>query len=171
MPASTLPTSPLEQGGAQPRSGKLMVAALVSIGVAVMLYFALGMPGMEHGSGSTHDGMDMDGATPVHVLADPAAFATAIDGGSAVLINVHIPYDGEIDGTDMFMPFDAIDVAQLPADRTTPLVVYCRSGNMSSDAVVELVGLGYTNVVELDGGMLAWEASGRSITRAGTADD
>ena len=34
---------------------------------------------------------------------------------------------------------------------------------MSAVAAQALIELGYTDVVELDGGMHAWEASGRSV--------
>ena len=165
---------PTSDGVLQPRPGKLMVAALLALGIAVMLYFALGMPGMDHGSGaSTHSmaEMDMGSATATHLLVDPAAFAVAITHEAAVVINVQVPYEGEIGGTQLFMPFDAIDAALLPDDRSTPLVVYCRFGDLSATAVLTLAGLGYTNIVELDGGMVAWEASGRSITDAGPSDD
>jgi hypothetical protein len=53
------------------------------------------------------------------------------------LINVHIPYEGEIEGTDV-----------------------CRSGSMSGKAARELVSLGYTDVWNLDGGMIAWKQAG-----------
>lgn len=36
---------------------------------------------------------------------------------------------------------------------------------MSAVASAKLAGLGYTNVVELAGGMDAWQASNRSIVR------
>ena len=67
------------------------------------------------------------------------------------MINVYVPYDGEIDGTDLLMPFDDIDTSALPPDRATPLAVYSRSDTMSAVAVVALAALGYTNNVELDG--------------------
>lgn len=79
------------------------------------------------------------------------------------MINVHVPYEGEIEGTDLFLQYDRIDSVSLPSERDTPLVVYCRSGSMSAEAVVTLAGLGYTNIVELDGGMNAWSESGRQI--------
>ena len=68
------------------------------------------------------------------------------------------------------MPFNDIDAAALPSDRATPLAVYCRSDTMSAEAVVTLAALGYTNIVELDGGMNAWLASGRTVTM-NTTDD
>lgn len=145
-------------------SDKLIVAIVAMFALGAILYFALGMPGMDHGSNSSMDGMDMSSDSSAHRIVDPAMFASALAEPGAVVINVHVPYDGEIDGTHLFMPFDEIDEAVLPSDRDTPLVVYCRSGSMSSTAIVTLVGLGYTNIVELDGGMNAWKASGRSVT-------
>jgi rhodanese-related sulfurtransferase len=77
------------------------------------------------------------------------------------LVNVHIPYGGEIPQTNVFVPFDEIadHTEQLPG-KDSPIVLYCRSGGMSTTAAEDLVSLGYSNVVEVDGGFNAWEASG-----------
>lgn len=81
-----------------------------------------------------------------------------------VTINVHTPDEGSIAGTDLTIPFDQIASSdQLPKDRSTPLAVYCRSGNMSADAVDDLEALGYTDIVELAGGFNAWTAAGRPL--------
>jgi phage shock protein E len=85
------------------------------------------------------------------------------------LINVHIPYEGEIEGTDQHIPFDQITgrLTDLPSDKNAKVVLYCRSGNMSTQAAGELVHAGYTNVWELGGGMIAWKDAGLPLITEG----
>ena len=81
-----------------------------------------------------------------------------------VLVNVHIPFEGNIAKTDLSIPYDQIaqNLDQLP-DKSARTVLYCRSGRMSAIAAETLVGLGYTKINNLSGGMSAWEQAGLSI--------
>jgi rhodanese-related sulfurtransferase len=85
------------------------------------------------------------------------------------LINVHIPYEGEIEGTDLLVPFNQVEanLAQLPADKHAKVVLYCRRGSMSVTAARALVKLGYTDIWNLDGGMIAWKQAGYPLVQKG----
>ena len=96
-------------------------------------------------------------------LVSPKLLRTALDNSEdLVLINVHIPYEGELPETDTSVPFDKLaqQRAQLPQDKTTKIAVYCMSGRMSAIAARTLLKLGYTDVTDLRGGMIAWQRAG-----------
>jgi len=86
-----------------------------------------------------------------------------------VFVNVHIPFEGNIAGTDISIPYDKIidsaNLAQLPLDKNAKIFLYCRSGRMSAIAAEALVSLGYTNIWNLAGGMVGWEQAGFEIER------
>ena len=79
------------------------------------------------------------------------------------LINVHIPYDGEIENTDLSIPYT--EISSLDLDKDAKIVLYCRSGSMSEVAAKELVARGYTNVYNLKNGMNEWKVHIRDLIR------
>jgi rhodanese-related sulfurtransferase len=82
-----------------------------------------------------------------------------------ILINVHIPYQGEIPGTDLLIPFNKIHQAgdEMPMDRDKKIVVYCMAGPMGYYAADKLAAMGYTRVMHFEQGMKAWYRSGRPL--------
>ncbi len=50
-------------------------------------------------------------------------------------------------------------------DRNGRYLVYCRSGNRTQAAVAAMARAGFTDVAELDGGILSWQAAGLPLTR------
>jgi len=83
-----------------------------------------------------------------------------LDSKDFFLLDVHIPEQEHIQQTDAFIPFNELEanLAKLPQDKSTPIVVYCKSGNMSIEVSQKLAGLGYTNVMNLEGGLNAFNA-------------
>ena len=82
-----------------------------------------------------------------------------------LFINVHTPYEGEIEKTDLFIPYDQIEqhVDRLPSDKEAKIVLYCRTDRMSNTAARTLVKLGFKNVWNLKGGMIGWRQAGYAL--------
>ena len=74
------------------------------------------------------------------------------------LLDVHIPEQVHITGTDAFIDFHKIRQSphKLPPDKEAEIVVYCLGGGMSRAAAEDLREMGYTNVYDLKGGVHAF---------------
>lgn len=132
----------------------LLVAALTAL-------LATGAAcGSDNADGPAAAAVDQPGVTEgTYVDVSPQELSSMLDSKDFLLVNVHIPYEGEIGDTDLFVPYDQIAdrIGELPSQKDAKLVLYCRSGGMSAIAATTLTSLGYTNVWNLDGGMIGWE--------------
>ena len=97
----------------------------------------------------------------------PAELQTMLKDKDFVLINVHIPFEGNLPETALSIPYNEIEpnLSQLPTDKSAKIVLYCRSGRMSEMAAEQLVSLGYSNVWNLKGGMVGWEQAGFELQK------
>jgi len=95
----------------------------------------------------------------------PEETARAIASGNYLVVNVHIPYEGEIEGTDLSIAYDEIEqhLATLAGAKDGGLLLYCKSGRMSRIAAEALAAHGFQDMLHLDGGLIAWEADGRPL--------
>ncbi len=82
-----------------------------------------------------------------------------------ILINVHVPYEGEIPQNDLMIPFNAIEgfKDELPRDKNAKIVVYCLAGHMGRIAAEKLTSMGYTQVFNFQDGMIGWQRYGKQI--------
>ena len=117
------------------------------------------------GSGDEGPGERVSAPDGSFTRITPAELVEVKEDQDLLLVNVHIPYEGELPGTDLFIPFDEItgSLDQLPSDRSSRVVLYCQSGRMSTEAAQELVALGFTDIWELGGGMIAWREEGLAL--------
>lgn len=93
-------------------------------------------------------------------------FTSLANDKNTFVIDVHTPEQTHIPGTNAVIPFDRIQENQdkLPSDKSTPILVYCRSGSMSAKASQEIAALGYTTVYDLEGGTNAYKENNVSVS-------
>ena len=90
-------------------------------------------------------------------------FQTEIQDDGAVILDIRTPEEfnsGRIQGAiniDFYGKDFESKLAEL--DPSTPYKLYCNSGNRSANALDTMKKLGFTDVVELEGGIVAWNKS------------
>ena len=96
---------------------------------------------------------------------DSNQLKTMLNNKNFFFVNVHVPYEGEIEKTDAFIPYDQIDqnLNKLPKNKNAKIVLYCKSGRMSAIVAKRLTELGYTNVYNHILGMHDWQSKGFSL--------
>lgn len=97
-------------------------------------------------------------ATEVPVISAVELAAQIQKNEAPFLLDVREPQEFEqahIDGA-VLIPLRTLSehLNEVPKDK--PVVVVCRSGNRSCQGTIFLMEHGFTNVKNLDGGMIAW---------------
>ncbi|NJO07294.1 MAG: rhodanese-like domain-containing protein [Chloroflexaceae bacterium] len=75
------------------------------------------------------------------------------------LLDVREPFESDIasiPGTSTLIPLGQLQTRVGELDPSQEIVVYCRSGNRSQQAIQVLQAAGFTNVKNLSGGILSW---------------
>lgn len=97
--------------------------------------------------------------TEAHIQSvNPDEFDALAADPQTFVLDVHIPEQSHISDSDTFIPYDKLKKYkdELPTDKNTPILVYCRSGSMSREASQTLASMGYTTIYDLDGGIQAY---------------
>lgn len=95
-------------------------------------------------------------AEAAQVLENRASDVVLLDVRTSEEFNeVRVP--GSVN-VDFYSADFATRLDELPKD--VPYVVYCRSGNRSSQTLDIMAGLGFTEVWDVDGGIISWSKAG-----------
>lgn len=135
---------------------------MLGIGLAVIIV-ALLASGMLGGRNNA----PADQAVVAGGLISPAQYKAQFeDKGDHILLDVRTPEEyagGHISGSTL-LPLQELEarMAELPKDK--PVVIYCRSGNRSAQAMQILKAAGYTNIYDM-GGIISWQNAGYPITQ------
>jgi rhodanese-related sulfurtransferase len=89
--------------------------------------------------------------------------------GSVRIVDVREPSEfndqlGHIAGAEL-VPLATVAGAAQSWDRDAELVLVCRSGGRSGRAAAGLAQLGFKRVMNMTGGMMAWNAAGFPVER------
>ena len=72
--------------------------------------------------------------------------------------------EGYIEGATL-IPSSEIEsrADELPADKNTTILLYCKGGNRSSDVSIILKDMGYTDIRDLKTGIKGWKDAGYDV--------
>src|SRR4029450_4370228 len=106
------------------------------------------------------------------VIEEIAPFEAAeeIEGGDVVLVDTREPHEydeAHLDGARWVRRGILEDETRsVVPDRDRRVLLYCRTGNRSGKAAEQMAALGYGNVANVEGGILAWQEQGLPVVEA-----
>ena len=98
---------------------------------------------------------------------DPVAFNNVVTQPGVIVLDVRTPEEFKtghlvnaininLEGSDF-----ASEVSKL--DKNSTVAVYCRSGNRSGVATKQMAELGFTDMYDMQGGIVEWQAAGGQV--------
>ena len=99
--------------------------------------------------------------------ADPALLSRHLAEATVVDVREPDEFDGDlghIAGASL-VPLSTVPKVAASWERDREIVLVCRSGGRSGYAARQLVAMGFRRVVNLQGGMLAWNAQRLPVAR------
>ena len=101
------------------------------------------------------------------ILVSPADFKEKSQ--NQTIIDIRTPQEygqGYIEGAININYFDRSFLDQVSEfDKNKPIFIYCRSGNRTSSASKKLLKLGFTEVYDLQGGIISWARDKNEIVK------
>lgn len=139
------------------------------VSIIALATLAVGCGGSE---GATPDPQQVDTATTFVESSTGIRLVSAPEGANIqasppeglIILDVRTTEEfaeGHLDGATM-IDFYRDDFAEQleELDPDAPYLLYCRSGNRSGQTTAMMEELGFTNVADIDGGILSWTNAG-----------
>jgi len=119
---------------------------------------------------SGHDNSDENNEISFKSISSDE-LSTMLENKDFTLIDVHIPEQEHIPGTDYMIAYNDVDkIISEISSKDAKVVLYCKSGNMSKKTSKALAEKGYTNIFELDKGLNEWKATGKEVLPKGSVE-
>lgn len=99
----------------------------------------------------------------------PTQAANMFNNKEAIIIDVREQDERDaehIEGT-LFIPLAKLEsrIGELAQFKNSPIIVQCRSGKRSNIAGAKLIKAGFKNILNLEGGILAWSKQGLATVK------
>ena len=127
------------------------------------------------GCNNAQNSQSTSGGGSVVELVNAEKFKSLIESGTGVILDVRTQDEvnmGFIKGASHIDIYDedfARKVNMIPKDK--PVYVYCKAGSRSAQAADLMAKSGFTKVYNLQGGVMAWQASGYELVKPEGASD
>jgi rhodanese-related sulfurtransferase len=105
------------------------------------------------------------------VSLNDAEWSALLLGKPGVIIDVRTPGEfeqGYIEGAELIDVTSSSfmsKIQELSLNKEEPIYIYCRSGNRSKKAMSMLSSEGFTEIYELDHGIIGWQKAGYPINQ------
>ena len=140
-----------------------MKLKLTFLGLLLLLLAACG--GQPDAAVQPASAIDAQTALDLPDTVDAQTVASVKDRADVVVLDVREQWEYDeqhIPGVTLIPMAEVPNrLSEIPTDKT--VIVTCRSGNRSGQVTDYLRQLGYTNVHNMSGGILAWEQAGYSV--------
>lgn len=95
---------------------------------------------------------------------DPAGLQTmAADGALVIDVRTDAEVARGMIGGAQHLPLHMLPVRESELPKDKPIIIYCQSGGRSAQACAFLSSKGFTDVYNLQGGIMGWVRAGQSV--------
>jgi len=144
------------------------LVVLTTLATGLLLAAGCGSDPAEPAAATGDDAGAADDGAGVRLVSVEDGVATLADPpADLVVLDVRTPEEfaqGHLEGAvmlDFYRADFAVELDKL--DKDVPYLLYCRSGNRSGQTATIMSQLGFSDVADVDGGVVAWGEAGHPL--------